>query len=358
MADYTLQATWSTKDALATGTALKAISATELGTEFTEIAARSADKYDSADLASQAEAEGLSDTAKIVTPERLNDVLVDNAGILGDLQALADPAANLLLGWNDTSNAAVTYANATNGGIAFAAGTIKVDLSDLATETTAASGDFIPMEDITDNLSMKITRANLNGSFTLAALSDYDANEQIDHTGVTITAGTGLTGGGTIAATRTLNVIGTAPIVEAANAVTFDISGLSELTAANMSGSDTFLIDDGDGGTNKKITFSSIGPDIKESNNSPSTLDHGNRMYINSGSIEDTVTIPANASIAYPIGTQFGFGTTGSAAIVVAVTSDTLTSLDSLKQVRAAGGGAYLVKVAATEWLLVGDLEA
>ena len=37
-------------------------------------------------------------------------------------------------------------------------------------------------------------------------LSGFVANEHIDHSGVTITAGTGLTGGGTIAATRTLAV--------------------------------------------------------------------------------------------------------------------------------------------------------
>ena len=37
-------------------------------------------------------------------------------------------------------------------------------------------------------------------------LSGFVANEHIDHTGVTITAGAGLTGGGTIAATRTLNI--------------------------------------------------------------------------------------------------------------------------------------------------------
>ena len=54
--------------------------------------------------------------------------------------------------------------------------------------------------------------ANSTGLFTndsqivMTALSGYDANENIDHTGVTITAGSGLTGGGTIAATRTLTV--------------------------------------------------------------------------------------------------------------------------------------------------------
>lgn len=38
------------------------------------------------------------------------------------------------------------------------------------------------------------------------ALSNFVANEHIDHSAVSITAGSGLTGGGTIAATRTLNI--------------------------------------------------------------------------------------------------------------------------------------------------------
>jgi hypothetical protein len=42
------------------------------------------------------------------------------------------------------------------------------------------------------------------------ATTNFVANEHIDHSTVTITAGDGLTGGGTIAATRTLNVVGTA----------------------------------------------------------------------------------------------------------------------------------------------------
>ena len=36
----------------------------------------------------------------------------------------------------------------------------------------------------------------------------FVVNEHIDHTSVSITQGTGLTGGGTIASTRTLNVVG------------------------------------------------------------------------------------------------------------------------------------------------------
>ena len=39
-------------------------------------------------------------------------------------------------------------------------------------------------------------------------LANFVANEHIDHTGVSIVSGTGLTGGGTIASSRTLNVVG------------------------------------------------------------------------------------------------------------------------------------------------------
>jgi hypothetical protein len=54
--------------------------------------------------------------------------------------------------------------------------------------------------------------ANSTGLWTndsqivISALSGYDANEHVDHTAVSTTAGAGLTGGGTIAATRTLTV--------------------------------------------------------------------------------------------------------------------------------------------------------
>jgi hypothetical protein len=53
-------------------------------------------------------------------------------------------------------------------------------------------------------------------------LSGFVANEHIDHTSVSVTAGTGLLGGGTIAATRTLNVIGGKGIIANANDIQVD----------------------------------------------------------------------------------------------------------------------------------------
>ena len=53
-------------------------------------------------------------------------------------------------------------------------------------------------------------------------LSGFVADEHVAHTGVTITAGDGLTGGGDISATRTLNVGAGLGISVAANEVTLD----------------------------------------------------------------------------------------------------------------------------------------
>lgn len=51
------------------------------------------------------------------------------------------------------------------------------------------------------------------------SLSNYDANKHVDHTAVSITAGSGLTGGGTIAASRTIDVGAGNGISVAADAV-------------------------------------------------------------------------------------------------------------------------------------------
>jgi len=54
------------------------------------------------------------------------------------------------------------------------------------------------------------------------SLSNYDANRHIDHTTVSVTAGNGLTGGGTIAATRTLTAVG-------ANGISVTAAGINVL---------------------------------------------------------------------------------------------------------------------------------
>jgi hypothetical protein len=64
-------------------------------------------------------------------------------------------------------------------------------------------------------------------------LSGFVANEHIDHSGVTMTAGTGLTGGGTIAATRTFNVVGGKGITANANDIQIDSANVKGMFSAS-----------------------------------------------------------------------------------------------------------------------------
>ena len=70
-----------------------------------------------------------------------------------------------------------------------------------------------------------------------------------------------------------------------------------------------------------------------------------------------TITIPANASVAYPIGTFLGFDNSGSVDISIAITTDALVwADDGTTGTRTLSPGGYAVaqKVAATTWKIAG----
>jgi len=85
--------------------------------------------------------------------------------------------------------------------------------------------------------------------------------------------------------------------------------------------------------------------------------DAGKHIYVTTNS--QTITIPANASVAYPIGTTIGFIAGPSATTVtIAITSDTMylggTGTTGSRTL-AAHGMATAVKVAATTWYISGN---
>ena len=65
-----------------------------------------------------------------------------------------------------------------------------------------------------------------------------------------------------------------------------------------------------------------------------------------------TFTIPANASVAFPIGTVLIVAKSGANTLTIAITSDTLISLTT-PVLAASGGVALFIKAAATTWVCV-----
>jgi hypothetical protein len=95
----------------------------------------------------------------------------------------------------------------TGGGTIASTRTIDLDISKLSTVAIIASGDYVPFEQISPSVTnKKITFANFEGALNHDSLTGFVSNEHVDHSTVSISTSTGLSGGGTIAATRTLSL--------------------------------------------------------------------------------------------------------------------------------------------------------
>ena len=86
--------------------------------------------------------------------------------------------------------------------------------------------------------------------------------------------------------------------------------------------------------------------------------DAGTMIYSNSAT-DLTITIPANSSVAFPIGTEIEFLRFGSGSLTIAADTGagvTLNSFNSKFAVAHQYGCAALKKIAADNWVLAGDL--
>jgi hypothetical protein len=241
MADYSQVNDYSAKDALATGNPLKLIKGSDVDAEFSAISTAIASKFDSTDIASAAEAQAGTDNTKVITPARLTAWGQNDAGVIEDLQALADPNADRILFWDDSAGTTtwltvgatlaitattldlqtgagggasadriLTAGNGLSGGGDLTADrTFDLDFNEL-TAVGIAAGDEMAFGDVSDtNTVKKITFANLEATLNHDSLAGFVANEHIDHTAVTITAGVGLSysvGGTNIAADATIDL--------------------------------------------------------------------------------------------------------------------------------------------------------
>ena len=157
MSDYTQITDFSVKDGLSTGDPEKIILGSDIDDELGAIQTAIGTKYDSSDIASSAEAQAETSNAKLITPLRLANWADANGGFVGDIQAMSDPNADNLLGWDDSGGTVVGY-NPTNGlttsgtaliidpnaagtGLSYSVGVFSVDYATEATMTTGTATD-------------------------------------------------------------------------------------------------------------------------------------------------------------------------------------------------------------------------
>lgn len=140
----------------------------------------------------------------------------------------------------------------------------------------------------------------------------------------------------------------TAPAVTATSTTTF--------TNKTISGADNTLTVDG----TTAVGFRSIPQNSQSAAYTLVLADSGKHIFHPSAdTTARTFTIPANSSVAYPIGTAITFiNQNGAGVVTIAITTDTMRlspAGTTGSRTLAANGSATCVKVTSTEWLISGS---
>lgn len=306
MTDYTKTSNFTAKDARATGHADKLVKGSDHDTEYDNIATAVATKYDSGTLASQAQAEAGTSNVTLMTPLRTEQWsatwAAENGGMVGDIQALADPAADTLLGWDDSASAAIGFT--LGAGLSFGDGVVDL-----------ASG---------------VAGAGITMTSQILSITD-------------------------VAATTTN------PVDISSSAVSLDVEALTTIEGNALAPTDTFYVEDG--GVSKGIEVQALGFRVQTSQSTQNLVaaDMNTVMEFNGTA---TVTIQPQSSTTLPTGVPILL-VVDHATQVVTVTAGTGVTLNSIyhpggalaaSDVIIAGGGAVLIQTEADQWYLTGDI--
>lgn len=175
----------------------------------------------------------------------------------------------------------------TGGGDISATRTISLDINGLSA-ITPVLGDSIAFYDLSGTTIGKCTFTTLNGILDHNSLVNYSANRHIDHTAVSIVAGTGMSGGGDISSSRTLNL---------------DINGL---TADTPVSGDFFVFYDISGTDTNKVSLTNLATALGVIATSGTSILKGNGSGGFSNAVSGTDYAPATSGTAILKGSGSG----------------------------------------------------
>ena len=248
--------------------------------------------------------------------------------------------------------------------------TVNVDLSEAATSTSDADGDYFLVTDAAA-AQYKLTKANI----ALSGMnndSGWTANVG-DITGVT--AGTNISGGGTSGAV-TVNLAIDAAVDFGSDGSGVDVSFHSatagdlmlwdaseeKLTITGTDGQTALDVADGNVTITDTLTVSGglVAPlafNAQVGTTYTFVLADAGKFVSSSNGSAQTFTVPPNSSVAYAVGTQIIVQNIGSANCTLAQGSGvTINSKDSAKEIDGQFAAATLIKTATDAWSLIGAL--
>ena len=354
MSDYTKTTDFGAKDALASGNANKIVKGSEIDDEFDNIATAIATKYDSADrgaangiasldgstlvpaaqlpaatttaqgaveLATNAETITGTDTTRAVTPDGLQAVLDQNAGIADDVVNLADPGADRILFWDD-SDSALEFLTVGTG-------------LDLTTNTLSLS--FLGIESLVDPNADRILFWDDSGGAT-----------------GWLTPTNGLEISGTDLQLVDVAAGAAQPVVITNGNFTFDLDSITELTIDGMSQTaDKFVVSDG--GTIKVMPYDESGIIVATVSGTTDTLSREDMNKFIEYTNASAVTVTLNTGVG-TTGNIVLIKQTGAGQVTVSGTATIESSIGT--KTRAQDSVICLVCIANNTWALFGDQAA
>lgn len=252
------------------------------------------------------------------TPAQANILATDGAGagMLADIAAIADPGADRVLGWDESANAAIAFSLST--GLTSSGTAILIDTA------------VVPRFTGTCNWSGTHTWTAGNHTFndTVGVRWGTDADLTIFHSGA----------GGFIQ-----NITGRLRFQVAGPTDCFSIETDGSILTPNLVAGE--------------VGYKGTPFNAQAGNYTLVLTDAGKTIYKASGGAGETITIPANGSVAFPVGTQIDIVNNGGGDLTIAITTDTLSwVVGGAIGSRTLGdhGWAVIKKVAATEWFISG----
>lgn len=280
-----------------------------------------------------------------MTPLRIANWADANGGFVGDLQAISAYSVDSILFYD------------------FSSGVVRDLKPDSSIDITAQT--------------ISVAEAGVDHD----ALLNFVADEHVAHSAVQMNAGTGMTGGGDLQASRTLNVIGgngitanandialtdaaattTNPVDISTGTISLNVEALTTIEGSALAATDTFYVEDG--GVSKGIEVQAAGLRV-QTGQTTQTLAAADMNSIMEFTGTATLTLPLNSSVDLPIGVPIILNVKHASQVltVTAATSVTLVSVYNpggglaASDIVNAGGSAILYKTAADVWCLSGDV--